>query len=90
MMCSTSKIAQIQGASIVYQKFRNTEDQSRCCPLCTRDFENNDEIEMFRNQVRKHTFLSLVPVWLIEHLVEIDARLYTRKTTKDEGAVKGD
>lgn len=51
LMLFDSKIAQIQGASMVYQKFRNTESQSGCCPLCTRDFANNDEIELFRNQV---------------------------------------
>lgn len=52
-MLYISKIAQIQGASMVYQKFRNTEEQSGCCPLCTRDFANNDEIELFRNQVHQ-------------------------------------
>ncbi|EPB90372.1 hypothetical protein HMPREF1544_02738 [Mucor circinelloides 1006PhL] len=70
-----TKIAQIQGASIVYQKFRNTEDQSRCCPLCTRDFENNDEIEMFRNQLKlMQDFIPEKQQKMKDQLKEIEAR----------------
>ncbi|KAI8641196.1 hypothetical protein BD408DRAFT_418551 [Parasitella parasitica] len=49
----TTKIAQMEGAHIVYQKFRKTESESGCCPLCTRDFASNDEIESFQNQLKQ-------------------------------------
>ncbi|KAL9555627.1 hypothetical protein MBANPS3_002284 [Mucor bainieri] len=71
----TTKIAQIQGASMVYQKFRNTEDQSGCCPLCTRDFANNDEIELFRNQLKlMQDFIPEKQQKMKEQLKEIEAR----------------
>ncbi|KAK4520801.1 ribosomal protein S23 [Mucor velutinosus] len=70
-----TKIAQIQGASMVYQKFRNTEDKSGCCPLCTRDFANNDEIEMFRNQLKlMQDFIPEKQQKMKEQLKEIEAR----------------
>ncbi|CAO3610690.1 unnamed protein product [Mucor fragilis] len=70
-----TKIAQIQGASMVYQKFRNTEEQSGCCPLCTRDFANNDEIELFRNQLKlMQDFIPEKQQKMKEQLKEIEAR----------------
>ncbi|CEP14075.1 hypothetical protein [Parasitella parasitica] len=49
----TTKIAQMEGAHIVYQKFRKTEGESGCCPLCTRDFASDDEIKSFQNQLKQ-------------------------------------
>ncbi|KAL0145178.1 DNA repair protein RAD50 [Mucor lusitanicus] len=46
-----------------------------CCPLCTRDFANNDEIELFRNQLKlMQDFIPEKQQKMKEQLKEIEAR----------------
>lgn len=38
---------------MVYEKFIQSQERANCCPVCARDFEDDSEIETFKEQVEK-------------------------------------
>ncbi|KAI9483092.1 MAG: AAA domain-containing protein [Benjaminiella poitrasii] len=47
------RIANMDGALMIYKKYSDNQKSGQCCPLCTRDFSDDSEVETFNAQLEQ-------------------------------------
>ncbi|KAI8979724.1 AAA domain-containing protein [Mycotypha africana] len=53
------KLHQMEGCEMIYKRYAETQRKSGCCPLCTREFNDEQEINTFQQQLE--TMQSFIP-----------------------------
>lgn len=45
------RLSNIEGARMIYDKYAESQERGNCCPVCVRDFKDEEEVETFKAQL---------------------------------------